>query len=359
MQSQFTNIDKLLSDQMETNRQICAMEEVNGCRNFVHQHSHAALRLIDIKPVHLIFHREILTLNRAESAILLNLQDSKYSNAEFCVHCLQTYIYSDFKIMLEHIKYMKCTYCKQCKPDNKFMVSPQNIREFSIFYAEDVTNRMKELSDSCTECKHLRTIIRNREEIELILKQLNRAPNMPDSQELRDRIAAITQTINELYSANQCQDKCKIEIDCLYDQLQNISYQKRLYNHFDSHETRINRCKRYVYNIFDPISGHIAPCKQCFSKMITVKKNYRRIKPFSMLPFDNVDDTPFYINSKRAFATSKTVKRILDENYTKQRQPIKSLISLCALKLQPNDIKEIINNYGLSQDCKIQLYKNY
>lgn len=93
--------------------------------------------------------------------------------------------------------------------------------------------------------------------------------------------------------------------------------------------------------------------------MITVKKNYRRIKPFSMLPFDYVDDTPFYINSKRAFATSKTVKRILDENYTRHQQPIKSLISLCALKLQPNDIKELIINYGISQDCKIQLYKNY
>ena len=336
------------------------MEQVNGCRNFAHQYSHQALRLIDIKPVHLIFKQNILTLNRAEYATFLSSQESKYSNAEFCLNCLQSYIYSDFKTMLEHIKYMKCIYCKQCKPDTKFMVCSQNIREFAIFFAEDVTNRIKEVSDSCAECQNLRTIIRNREEIELILKQLNRTPNMPDSQELRDRIAAKTQEINELYSANKCQDKCKIEIDCLYDQLQNISYQKRLYNHFDSNETRINRCKRYVYATFDPISGHIAPCKQCFSKMITVKKNYRRIKPFSMLPFDYVDDAPFYVNSKRAFATSKRVKRILDENCTEcSKQTIKSLVSLCALKLQPNDIKEIINNCEISQDCKIQLYKNY
>lgn len=322
---------------------------------------------LDVKPVHVILHDAIVRASSYRATIdIITNNDSKHDNCMLCQQCANIYKYKEYKEFLDKIYYLKCIYCKETKPQKSFMTFTANMREFFNFYQEELTSRSEEITNRCQKCQQFSSVIGLTVQSVSLELQINYFSQLGEVelasntfqqlQYLRNQISTLTSRPFASALTHQLEN-CVNEKMQILEELEFIKLAKQRINHVSVNYSNSQHSRNGIKHLFNPIIGHPCPCSVCFGKMITVKKSLRSVKSLIVLPF--YPTTPntnikSFINTKRLIQHPEYIKNIV---YTEQcTHTPASLINICANKLSPEILKDILINYDISNKTRIQFY---
>lgn len=250
----------------------------------------------NILPIQVYCYEYLLSLSRNAIFSFFEEYKSKYANMKFCDSCTTRYLREQYINYQYSINQYKCLYCKRCLDSYKFRINVSDIREFINYYENDINERLDELSNNNT---HERAYL-----------------------------------------------------------IANLRYIKNL-------RQILNRTNpRYIYEInnqtFNIRIGNMYPCNDCYILMCIIKKGTRKLKLFAHMPFymDMYSPCNLYVNSLYEFLPSYTTRRILSNEINTIKSP-KSLINICADKLDPEIIKHLLKIYSFSDKSRKQIYNTF
>lgn len=334
---------------------------INQCNKTATRETRRLLDEIDIKPIH-IFRHDDLMLSRQPSLILE--QEDDYSGIQYCVSCINTYKYCQFRQFLDHIRYFKCIFCKQCKPQHLFVKFIYDIREFFNFYNNDLISRLNDIKSNCNTCNDFyiyNSVTSQLLDLENRIYDIVEFNSIENARIILERINSLNLTIFNSQSHQHKENACIIECDKLSRELDFIHMCKQRINRVSIRFTNVQTTRKLIRNSFNPVIGHMAPCNACFGKMISIKKIARTINIIDKMPFnisisENVKS--FYVHPKKSFKPSLITQRILNTTSTEYIYQPKSLATICANKLNPSHILNILNTYHIDDKTRIYMYKD-